>query len=118
MRQSKLSLFIIIGSTLVFFSCKKETQPENKTNELTVSKEVPAKANQDNKYNTFYGPQVEVGNGLARTFATISHTGVPKEVGIIFTDEALPDMSAENALYRLEFHHKATEATPFTHVVL
>lgn len=70
------------------------------------------------KYNTFKGPQVEVGNGYARTFITISHTGVPKEIGVVFTDEALSGLNAVNTPYVLELHRKALEVTPFEHVAL
>jgi len=104
MRLSTLSLSLITSSTLVFFSCQKQN--------------VELHADQQGKYNTFYGPQEQVGNDSARTFATISHKGVPLEIGVIFTATALTGLPAENTYYSLPFHQKAIEATLFEHVVV
>ncbi len=108
MRHSALYLFLIFGSALVLSSCQKDHQIFKDLDGLLPSK----------KDNTYKGPQVQVGNGHARTFITINHAGVPKEIGVIFTEEALSGLPATNALYQLEFHHKAIEATPFEHVAL
>jgi len=59
-----------------------------------------------------------VGNDSGRTFATISHKGVPLEIGVIFTATALTGLPAENTYYSLPFHQKAIEATLFEHVVV
>ena len=83
-----------------------------------VFKPEEGKPKQDTKYNTFKGPEVQVGNGYARSFITISHTGVPKEIGVIFTDEALSGLPAVNTPYVLELHNKALAATPFEHIAL
>lgn len=100
---------------LTFSSCKKDVAFEGNK---AVLLEAAGKANQDMKFNTFKGPEVEVGNGYARTFITRSNTGEPQELGVIFTDEALSGLPITNTPYVLEFHHKATESTPFTHVAL
>jgi len=100
---------------LLLISCQKEQTLEEG---LKVTTLAGKSSNQATKYNTFKGPEVEVGNGYARTFITRSHTGVPQELGVIFTDEALSGLPATNTPYVLEFHHKATETTPFTHVAL
>ena len=105
MRLSTLSLYFITSSTLVFFSCQKQ-------------QDVEQKAIQNGKFNTFYGPQEQVGDDRARTFATISHTGVPQEIGVIFTDKAFTGLPDENIYYSLPFHQKAIEATLFEHVVV
>ena len=73
---------------------------------------------QETKYSTFRGPKVQVGNGHARSFITISHKGVPQEIGVIFTDEALSGLPAVNTPYVLELHNKALAATPFEHIAL
>jgi len=99
----------------IFISCQKEN---NFKEELTETDVANSAANQETKYNTFKGPQVEVGNGYARTFITQSHTGVPKELGIVFTDEALAGLATVNTPYVLDFHHKALESTPFKHLAL
>jgi hypothetical protein len=90
--------FFIIGSALTLSSCKKE--------------------NTNTNYNTFKGPVVQVGEGDAQTFVTITQSGVPHEIGVIFTDEALSGLPATSTLYTFELHHKAIEATPFKHVVV
>lgn len=99
-----LQVVVLMLITGFFTSCQKE--------------HVEFQANQPGKYNTFYGPEQQVGDGSARTFATISHTGVPQEIGVIFTKEALSGLPTTNTLYTLELHHKAIEATPFEHVVV
>lgn len=116
MKLSSLYLFFIIGAALVLSSCKKEFNSKNNAEDITALN--ASKANPDTKYNTFNGPQVEVGNGYARTFAIISHSGEPQEIGVILTDEALSGLPDINTIYSLELHNKAIEATPFKHVAL
>jgi hypothetical protein len=68
----------MLGSALLFSSCKKD---------------------KDNKADTTYnGPEVQVGNGMAQTFATFRHTGEPKEVGVILTKEAFTGLPSTNHL--------------------
>ncbi len=112
----KLSTLYLFGCVLVLLSCKKELNSNNEAD--TFVSLTAAQANQDTKYNTFYGPQEEVGDGHARTFASISHSGVPQEIGVIFTDAALSGLPDVNTLYPLSFHQKAVEATLFEHVLL
>jgi hypothetical protein len=106
MRLSILGLCFILGSTLILSSCQKE--------QIQHIKDVF----QQDKDNTYKGPEVRVGNGHARTFATIGHAGVPKEVGVVLTEEALSGLPTTNTLYQLEFHPKAREASIFDHVAL
>jgi hypothetical protein len=89
-------------ASFIFNSCQKEHNP----------------VDQETKYNTFNGTQIKVGNGYAHTFITRSHTGVPQELGVVFTDEALSGLPTTNTPYILDFHHKALESTPFKHVAL
>ncbi len=117
MRLTILSLCFIIGFTLIFSSCQKEQPLTDRANDMVASK-ASTNANADTKYNTFYGPQTDVGAGHARTFATISHSGVPQEIGVILTEEAFSGLPATNTIYPLDFHHKALEATLFEHVAL
>lgn len=106
-----------IATALLFFlfSCQKEQNFKNETPEAEISK---ASADPETKYNTFNGTEITVGNGYAHTFMTQSHTGVPQEVGIIFTDEALTGLPTVNTPYVLDFHQKALESTPFKHLAL
>lgn len=97
---SAVSLFLF-----VFTSCQKETNPFPHSDAGT-------------KYNTFKGPEVVVGLGYARSFTTISHTGVPQEMGVMFTNEALSGLPEINTPYVLELHNKALAATLFEHISL
>ncbi|MGI8637962.1 MAG: hypothetical protein ACR2KZ_21395, partial [Segetibacter sp.] len=97
MRLSTLYLFII-GGALVLCSCKKE--------------------NTNTSYTTTKGPQVEVGEGRAQTFITVSHAGVPQEIGVIFTDDALLGLPEVNTTYVLNLPPEAIQTTLFKNVVV
>jgi hypothetical protein len=112
-----LKKWLFLLSLVVFISCQKETdtyqaRQENSGVALTLQ------SDQDTKFNTFKGPEIVVGLGYARSFATISHTGVPQEIGVMFTDEALSGLPAVNTPYVLELHDKALESTLFQHIAL
>lgn len=104
--KSKMILQVVVLMLITgfFTSCQKEL--------------VELHGYQPGKYNTFYGPQQQVGDGSAGTFATISHIGVPLEIGVIFTEKALTGLPGQNTFYSLAFHQKAIEATLFEHVVV
>ncbi|MEO6254245.1 MAG: hypothetical protein ABIO79_13110 [Ferruginibacter sp.] len=105
-----------------FSSCQKEQVLKEGAAEAAISRlsgdQQTASADQDTKYNTFNGTEIAVGNGYAHTFITQSHTGVPQELGIVFTHEALTGLATVNTPYVLDFHHKALESTPFKHLAL
>ena len=109
MKNLSSRLLLILSTALLLFSCQKLTD---------IWHEGTGNHNQDTKYNTFKGPQVGVGNGHARSFITISHTGVPQEIGVIFTDGALSGLPTINTPYVLELHNKALGSTPFEHIAL
>lgn len=114
----KLSAKWLLPLSLVvmsFLSCQKENNLKNETSETNVTK---AFSDQESKYNTFNGTEIPVGNGYAHTFITQSHTGVPQELGIVFTDEALSGLPTTNTPYVLDFHNKTLESTPFKHLAL
>jgi hypothetical protein len=113
MKSVYLCLSLVTGATLLFTSCKKEISPINEADAA-----ISSKANQSLKFNTFKGPEVEVGEGYARSFIVLSHTGVPQELGVMLTDEALEGLPTVNTPYVLELHHKAVEATPFEHIAM
>ena len=79
---------------ILIISCQKEQYPKKETFKTSVANSF---ADKETKYNTFKGDEIEVGNGYARTFITQSHTGVPQELGIVFTDEALSGLPTTNA---------------------
>lgn len=95
MRLSTLSFCFILSSALFLSSCKK-----------------------DINYETFYGTEMAVGNGNARTFFTVSNAGVPREIGVVFTAEALAKLPNANTTWVLNLHQKAIEATLFKNIVV
>jgi hypothetical protein len=117
------SIGVIAGLAISFTSCQKET---SKTNPAARQAAVYAVGNTSasiGKENTYYGPQVPVGNGKMRTFATLTHEGVPLVVGVEITDSALYNLPADpNAVdketYLLPLHQKAQAATVLDHVVV
>ena len=119
MKSTKLSaakwLLPLCSIFFIVVSCQKETNLKKDVSATTISS---SQANQDLKYNTFNGDEIAIGNGYAHTFITQSHTDVPQELGIVFSDEALTGLPANNASYVLDFHHKALESTPFKHLSL
>lgn len=116
MKRFNLKLCLLIGSTIILFSCKKE-QSLQANSENTFSA-LSLKADASNQNNTFKGPEIVVGLGYARSFASISHTGVPQEIGVMFTNEALAGLPTVNTPYVLELHNKALESTLFQHIAL
>ncbi len=69
-------LFLTFSTTILLFSCQK-------LNDVFHPGE--GKPNQETKYNTFRGPQVQFVEGQARSWITISHAGVPAEIGVELT---------------------------------
>jgi hypothetical protein len=106
---------IMLIASALFLSCTKSLQDESS---LSKNLFLTGKAKQDEKFNTFYGPQVSLGNGKVRTFVTISHSNVPAEVGVIITKGALTGLPAEGVNLVLPMQNHASDATPFTHVYL
>jgi hypothetical protein len=116
-------LFSLSFILFILISCQKEnTQLLSNGTSNKAGASASANLSRENdpeiKFNTFKGPEVEVGNGIARSFVTISHAGVPQEIGVMFSDEALNGLPDVNTPYVLELHNKALEATPFEHIAL
>lgn len=68
--------------------------------------------------NIFKGPEVKMGNGMARSWITISHSGVPREIGVEMTDEVLSGLPTSNFSVAIPMHNKAKETTPFDHLYI
>jgi len=82
-----------------------------------------AQNNSSLNYNTFYGPQVQMGNGHSRSWINISHDGTPLAIGIEMTNGALQGLpeDPENfaaSTFILPLHQKAKSLTPFDHIVI
>jgi hypothetical protein len=115
MKLQFISRLLLGASVLFFVSCQKDLPSKN--DDLNSSSDL-SKAAQAQKYNTFYGHQVHLGDGKVRTFVTMSHTGVPTVVGIEMTAGALQGLGEEMIQLSFPFHKKAGEVTPFDHVLL
>ena len=90
---------------------------------VAIAGEESAKSNSSMKYNTFYGPQVQMGNGHARSWINISHDGTPLAIGVEMTDGALQGLPQDPknfaaSTFVLRLHQKAKGITPFDHIVL
>ncbi|WP_136669019.1 DUF5602 domain-containing protein [Flavobacterium sp. H122] len=111
---------VLIGSLFLIFSC---TQEESSNDDLL--RNTPQSVSQrfdPEKVNIFKGPEVEVGNGIARSWISIKkETGIPQELGIVLTPEALenlPDNNEHGERYIIPLHLKARQYTPFDHIDL
>ena len=117
MRRQFISRILLCSSIILLLaSCQKDLATKEKL-KLGSSNEV-SKAKSSTKFNTFYGHQVQLGDGKVRTFVTISHAGVPVEIGIVMTEDALQGLGDETIQLSFPFHKKAGEVTPFDHVLL
>lgn len=113
-------LSYLILFSMILAGCQKNT-PDQVINsdELTDL----SGGHHSDKKNTFYGPQVQMGNGKARSWITINHRNVPVEIGIEMTRSSLnglptdPENFPANT-FILPLHHKAKQVTPFDHIVL
>lgn len=111
---------VLIGSFLLFLSCTEDElttndSPRTKSSSLTerVSSE---------KANVFKGPEVEVGNGIVRSWISVKReSGIPDEIGIVLTPGALtglPNEGEHGAKFLIPLHLKARQLTPFDHIDL
>ncbi|MEJ7831211.1 MAG: DUF5602 domain-containing protein [Segetibacter sp.] len=100
MRATKSFLF---GNAIFFIiifsasSCKKET--ENTSHQ-----------------HIYFGQQTALGTGTVQTFASISHEGVPEEIGLTLSNNVFTSLPANISDYMLELPERAQQVTPFKHV--
>jgi hypothetical protein len=125
LNQKKMKKILICAAFafITLNSCKKDVAFESKKDVAFESKrdvlsEAAGKANQGTKFNTFKGPEVEMGNGKARSWIKISHTGVPREIGVEITNEVLSGLPEANFSVDIPMHVKARETTPFDHLYI
>jgi hypothetical protein len=125
-------LFLFLITTIA--ACQKENQQQNpqKNESLSISEKVSVPISDDpsgfkkqvGEYNTFYGPQVQMGNGHVRSWINITRKDdIPLAIGIEFTSksfENLPgaDAAIEDNRFDLRLHQKAMAVTPFDHITL
>jgi hypothetical protein len=105
------------GIVLIIFlvcSCKKERSAISAITE----NEIQTAAIKNNRLtNTSYGPLTDVGNGKMRTYITMTHKGVPIELGIQISESALSGLSKlSNETFSIPLDNKAQGVTNIDHV--
>ena len=107
-----LAMFMV----MLFTACQKQDLRQNDSMESTF-KSKSSNNLQEDKANTFYGPQVQIGDGKARSWIRITHSGKPEEIGIEMTLGALTMLPMEDhTAWNLPLHQKAKDITPFDHI--
>jgi len=126
-RTINYKLVFALSSAVLLFSCQKDVskQQDQNLNSLSANKSIDDlseyKSMQNQKYNTFKGPEMQMGNGKVRSWISISHTGVPQEIGVELTDDALKGLptsvpEGEEINFIIPLHKKAGEVTAFDHL--
>lgn len=105
----KLIGFLIVPFLLLSQGCQKDSGLDNSSDFNPVLK--------SKMLNTFYGPTVPVGNGIARAWVLIDSNGDPISVGINLSDKALEKLPAEPSSYVLDFP-KTKGKNFYTHALL
>lgn len=137
MKKQLFKALMLLVLTGIFSSCKKsfdervskldEPFPENDVSLVVMPGSSTASSNvigrSDEKYNTFYGPQVQIGNGHMRSWINITHSGRPLAIGLEMTDGALTNLPTDpanhmEATWHVGLHKKAHEVTPFDHLMI
>lgn len=132
--QMLMLLFLV---NIIFSSCKKsfddpvskidEKFPENDASLIVMpgsgSLSSSVSGRNEEKYNTFYGSQVQIGNGHVRSWINITHSGRPLAIGLEMTGGALANLPEDPnnhmaATWHLKLHQKAHTVTPFDHIML
>lgn len=104
--------------TILLFitACQKQDLQPNESL-VSSSKQKKSLSLQEEKTNTFYGPQVHIGDGKGRSWIRITHTGKPEEIGIEMTADALNGLAMDDHVtWDLPLHQKAKAVTPFDHI--
>jgi hypothetical protein len=98
MKSVIISLFLLLSSVVLFHSCKKNDFPQN--------------------LETYKGTPVDLGNGQARAWITVSHLGAPVELGLELTRASLYDLPNTNFSVTIPLPQRAKELTPFDHIYI
>ncbi|MGI8892885.1 MAG: hypothetical protein ACR2GN_05435 [Bacteroidia bacterium] len=100
----KKTLVILSLLFTIFSACKKDKD------EPTPVTPTPAPS-------THYGSETNIGDGTGKTFYTVSHAGVPLEVGVVFTADALNNLSGSSQMFSMPYHANVS-ASGYTHVLV
>ena len=127
--MKKLMKFIIAG--ILFTSCQKSNEMANRDslngndNIVIPIGYTSVRSEAEIKYNTFYGPTVQFGEGHVRSWTNISHDDKPLAIGIEFTEGVLHQTHEHNGVTGehghealLQLHQKASALMPFDHLTM
>ena len=81
------------------------------------------KEDDDKKGQTYKGPEIKMGRGIANSFFKTDKKGAPLEIGYEITMDALSGLPENpldfaNSTFILALHQKAMDLTPFDHLVI
>ena len=104
-----MAAMILIGTIFLLPSCQKEEPLSNSVlNDNSIKSQ---------NGNTFYGPTVPIGNGVARAWVSEDPDGNPTGVGVNLSEKALEGLPEESAAFVLYLPNNG--ATDFyTHILL
>ncbi len=119
--KKQLNYLLVMAGLLLFLGgCQKQdlTGKDSGTTTAALKKSGETLSDkQDEKANTFYGPQVHIGDGKVRSWIRITHSGIPEEIGVEMTQGSLMELPVDDHVSLvLPLHQKAKEVTPFDHV--
>ncbi len=108
----------MMGIFLSLLNCSKEPLAAESSQSLLGKSANKPEIKSDTKAQTYYGPQMSIGNGKVRSWIRICKDGLPEEIGVELNAKALEGLptSGEHLSMVLPFHIKAKEVTPFDHV--
>lgn len=87
---------------------------------LVSSKQFPQRTTPDvlvDHVRTFYGPAVPIGQGVARTWASVNAAGEPVSLGVNISEHAVRHLPQEHQEYVLQFPVMA-QTMPYDHITL
>ena len=97
-------LLTLLSSVILLSSC-------NKVNDFLPTP--------NEKLSIYRGTPVDLSNGKATGWISVSHLGTPVELGLEFTHEALTDLPDSNfSVASIPLPARAKELTPFEHIQL
>jgi hypothetical protein len=132
MKKSPSLAVLSIGLLIFFASCRKSINTSEPNNSEAIleatSVKIPGLEQSESKYNTFYGPVVQMGNGHARSWINVSHDNKALAIGVELTEGALQNLAdipeedrdfvSGPADFLLPLHSKARELTAYDHITI
>jgi hypothetical protein len=118
---NNLKKTLILAIVISVFSCSNNDEPVL-SDTLSTSDLKSVLKLKDEKALVFKGPEVQYGEGKARSWIVVNKDGFPLEIGIELTSGALSNLSELTTGHEetmvLPLHYKAKELTPFEHIGL